>query len=172
MIKQLLGMALPPWVGPVAIVAGIAIFGGTCYIKGMAAVQEKWDTEAQVRKLTETIEYRRVETVIDRVMYQVVPQIRVVEKQGKDIVKKVHVYVPQEADNNCVINDGFVRLHEAARSGVQLPEDSAGTTDAASGVRLSDVGRVITINYTKFRKMKLQCQGLLDIVNSLPQETR
>lgn len=161
--------ALPAWVMPCAIAILFVTWSTFCFVKGMARVQEKWDQEQLVNKLTAAVEYQRVETVVERVRYEIVPQIRVVEKQAKTIVKKVPVYVPQEADSNCTVNNGFVWLHEEARSGVHVPHDSARIVDAAPGVGLADVATVVASNYGKFRTMKLQCQGLLDIVKSLPQ---
>lgn len=163
-------MALPAWVKPVGIILVIVSWSGFCFVKGMSHVQNNWDAQEKTRKLTERVEFMRVEKVVEHVKYTIVPQIQIVEKQGRDIIKKVPVYVPQEAADRCVINNGFVWLHEAARSGLQIPYDSGRVTDAAPGIGLADVGRTITVNYTKFRTMKLQCQGLLEIVKSLPQE--
>jgi len=138
----------------------------------MAHVQEKWDQEQAANKLAQAVEYVRVETIVDHVKYQIVPQIQIVEREAKTIVKKVNVYVPETAAAQCIINNGFVWLHEEARSGVQVPYDPARIAEAASGVGLVDVAKTVATNYGKFRTMKLQCQGLLEIVKSLPQEKR
>lgn len=161
--------ALPFWVKPLLLFLAIAAWSGTCYVKGMQHVQKRWDHEQAVNQLTQAVEFKRVETIVDRVVYQIVPQIRVVEKQGREIIKKVPVYVPQEAADRCVINNGFVWLLEEARSGVQIPYDPARIVDAAPGIGLADVGKIVSGNYNKFRRMRLQCQGLLEIVKSLPQ---
>lgn len=171
-IKSGLSMALPWWVKPLAVTFVIVSWSGFCYVKGIQRVEARWEAEQLASKLTQAIEYKRVETVLERVVYQYVPQIRVIEKQGREIVKKVPVYVPQEASDRCVINNGFVWLHEKARSGLSIPHDPARIADPAPGIGLADVGKTITVNYTKFRKMKTQCQALLEIVSSLPQEKR
>lgn len=166
---SLFSLALPAWVKPVGIILVIVSWSGFCYVKGMSHVQNNWDTQEKVRKLAERVEFMRVEKVVEHVKYTIVPQIRVVEKQGREIIQKVPVYVPQEAADRCVINNGFVWLLEEARSGVQIPYDPARIVDAAPGIGLADVGKIVSGNYNKFRRMRLQCQGLLEIVKSLPQ---
>ena len=111
MIKTLLSLgskALPVWVMPCAIAILFLTWSTFCFVKGMARVQEKWDQEQLVNKLTQAIEFRRVETVVERVKYQIVPQIQIVEREAKTIVKKVNVYVPETAAAQCIINNGFV----------------------------------------------------------------
>lgn len=167
--KLLQPLAWPAWVKPALYLALFVAYSATCFVKGMQYTDGRWEAETAAAKLVQATEFVRVESVIERVKYQIVPQIQVVEKQAKTIVKKVPVYVPETASAQCIINRGFVWLHEEARSGVHIPYDPERIADAAPGIGLADVARTVATNYGKFRTMKLQCQGLLDIVKSLPQ---
>lgn len=60
------------------------------------------------------------------------------------LIKKVPVYVPAAADRECSVNRGFVRLYNAAASGVSGgsggPDETAADNAAPSDVPLSTVG--------------------------------
>lgn len=74
-------------------------------------------------------------------------RIRIVTKT---LIKEVPTYVTPKADARCVVPDGFVRLHDAAAAGVELPAvpDRAGQPpDTPSGLELSSVGRTVVANY-------------------------
>lgn len=62
------------------------------------------------------------------------------------IVKEVPVYVTQQDDARCIINNGFVRLHDSAAKG-ELPPGPAGDDGAASITKLSTVSQTVTGNY-------------------------
>ena len=68
-----------------------------------------------------------------------VEQVKIVTVT-KTILKKVPVYVTKEADAKCVIPVGFVRLLDAAASGVPPVSDSSGkSNDDPAGTELSTV---------------------------------
>lgn len=65
------------------------------------------------------------------------------------LVEKVPVYVTAEADRDCPVPVGFVRLHNAAASGgpASLPVTPGGPVDTDSGVPLSAVAATVVANY-------------------------
>lgn len=75
--------------------------------------------------------------------------------------KEVKIYVTPEADANCTINLGFIRLHNAAASGsTDLPSvnDGEQSNDSPTKLALSSVGEVVAENYNRclleFEKIK------------------
>ena len=72
-------------------------------------------------------------------------------------IKEVTTYVNTGSDTNCIINDGFVRVHNAAATGQQIgsPSESDG---AASQVKLSLVASTVASNYEtclyEFKKLE------------------
>ncbi|AMR77308.1 hypothetical protein [Cupriavidus nantongensis] len=87
---------------------------------------------------------RKTDTVV---VTEYVDRVQVVKERGRDIIVKVPVYVPKEADDRCIVNAGFVRVHDAAAANVQLGDP--GDADAApSGIALSTVAATVAGNYT------------------------
>lgn len=104
--------------------------------------------------------------VRDRVVTQYVDRVNVVEKVGKTIIKEIPVYVTAEADRACAVPAGFVRVHDAAATGVP-PPGPAGAADAApAGIALSAVAGTVAENYTSCRAIREQLIGLQDYVRS------
>lgn len=77
------------------------------------------------------------------------------------LTREVVRYVPAAADAQCVVPVGFVRLHNAAATGVlSNPADPAGqSADAASGVALSAVGATVVYNYGACREDREALKG-------------
>jgi len=77
------------------------------------------------------------------------------------LTREVVRYVPAAADAQCVVPVGFVRLHDAAATGI-LPDASptAGeSADAPSGVALSAVGETVAENYGGCREDREALKG-------------
>ncbi len=82
------------------------------------------------------------------IVTQYVDRIRVVQERGATITREVPIYVTRQADAQCVVPRGFVRVHDAAAAGTDLPTP-AGSADAApSGLALSTVAGGVVDNYT------------------------
>jgi hypothetical protein len=66
------------------------------------------------------------------------------------LIEKVPVYVTPQTDRAFPLPWGFVRLHDAAASGDDLPATAAGSArpdDAASDVAASEAAAVVVANY-------------------------
>lgn len=105
-------------------------------------------------------------TVRDRVVTEYVDRVQFVEKRGATLIKEVPVYVSAKADAACTVNAGFVRLHDAAANGADVP--AAGPTGAAdeapSGIALSAVAETTVGNYTDCRANAEQLNQLQEYV--------
>lgn len=155
-----------PYLIWVKLGAMIAIVGAI-WFHGYRTCQNRWDAavlaeEAQV--LRETV---RVHDVSYQVVKQYVPKIEKVYIENKHVKETIPYLVPLAADNACVVNNGFVWLHNGAASGVPVPRDTPGISKAAPGVTLSGVADTVADNYGRFREMKTQCQGLVDWIQAI-----
>lgn len=73
-----------------------------------------------------------------------------IEYRTRTLIQKVQTYVPQAADDRCIVNRGFVLQHDlAARPDAAIPAAAAGggPVEAPSGVALSAVAETVTANY-------------------------
>lgn len=92
----------------------------------------------------------------------------------KEVVKYVDrdpiiqsVYVPLEVDNGCVINKGFVELHNKAVADADiasLQNTDINANKAPSKHKLSDVAKTITLNYYEYNQLKDQIIALQQTV--------
>lgn len=63
-----------------------------------------------------------------------------------DLLSKVPRYVTANSDRGCVVPRGFVLHHDAAWRGAAVPESPGGSVDTPSGIPLSRVATVNTVN--------------------------
>lgn len=86
------------------------------------------------------------------------------------IVKEVPVYVTKIADRKCVIPRGFVRLHDAAATGVPpVPDPAPGADDQPAGTDLAAVGTTVATNYGKYAALRQQFLDLKTWVTAQQQ---
>ncbi len=80
-------------------------------------------------------------------------------------IKEVRVLVPPKADAACVINTGFVQLHDSAAgepSAPALPDATGQPIDGPSTIALSDVAATVTANYGTYYQVRTQLIELQD----------
>ena len=143
----------------IAALAFVVISFATGLFTGRAQIQDKWNKatlEAEA-SLARVMAEQAKETV--KVVTQYVDRIQVVKVKGDTIIKEVPVYVTQKADSNCVINRGFVELHDAAANN-RLPVASRNLDEAAPGIKLSTVGATLADNYTRCHENAEQLRAL------------
>lgn len=152
---------LPGWAKWAACAALVAVVAGSGWLRGAAHVQAKWDAErAEAALVTLDLVRRQSSRTVEEVI-KYVDRVQVVRARAETIIKEVPVYVPVQADTDCVINRGFVRLHDAAARN-DLP-GAAGDPDAApSGVALSTVAATVADNYGTCHTIREQLTALQD----------
>lgn len=101
-----------------------------------------------------------VATVTTKIVTQYVPQIQVVHDKGATIVKQVKVYVPKILDARYQLPNGFVMLHDAAATGVPLPESASSVLAQPSPVAISTAADVIASNYQLCRTEREKYEAL------------
>lgn len=95
-------------------------------------------------------------------------EVRIVTRTVTQI-KEVPVYVPAKANAACVVNNGFVQLHNAGASGADdpsaaFPLPATQSVDSASGIELSTVAATVRENYGKCASNANELKGLQDWV--------
>lgn len=147
-----------PWklIGILAIVTA-ALVGGCQY--GAKRVTAQWDAErAQTEIKLQRLAAKQAQTTA-QVVTQYVDRVRVVKQRGADIVKEVKVYVPAQADADCTVPHGFVRLHDAAAEGV-VPDAPSLADAAPSAIALSTTVATVADNYGRYHAVAEQLKAL------------
>jgi len=86
-------------------------------IEGKAAVQALWDIQKKKDIQADLDESIRQAKETSEVVIKYVDRVRIIKEKSKTIVREVPIYVDAKADADCIVNNGFVVLHEAAIAG-------------------------------------------------------
>lgn len=157
-----------------AALATVILFALVVWQMGYKAAQRD-AKELEAKQLGQAFEQgREFGTVRDRVVTEYVDRVQIVEKRGATIIKEVPVYVSPKADAACAVNTGFVRLHDAAATGVDLPPtgNASAANDAPSGVALSAVAATNVANYTACNANAEQLSSLQILVREFQARQR
>jgi len=116
------------------------------FVKGKAHVQRQWDAERATLALAAAnqAQQQAVATVVEVIKY--VDKIKVVQGKTQTIIKEVPKYVTIQADADCVINAGFVRVHDYAAANT-APDGPRDTDAATTTLKLSTVAETVAENY-------------------------
>lgn len=157
---------MSPW----TILAGVLLLGGafglgyyeghkqeanvlTAYKETIAANQAKANAAVSKQKAESAI-------VTTKIVTQYVPQIQVVHDKGATIIRQVKVYVPISDNARYLLPIGFVRLHDAAASGMPLPAASSSVLAQPSPVGISTAASAIASNYQLCRTEREKYEAL------------
>ncbi|MEO6920514.1 MAG: hypothetical protein ABI171_16150 [Collimonas sp.] len=159
---------VPRWGYEVLIALVLVLaYGAYRHSAGEAVTQAKWDAEKREQATYVAKVADKQGQVLRQTVTQYVDREHVVRIQGETITKQVPIYVTAQNDTVCTINNGFVRLWNAANTGVQLPDIPAGTDGQASGVKLSDVETQHVAESTYARGLEVQLIKLQDAVSEV-----
>lgn len=154
--------ALAGWKG-YALVALIAFGGGYTVRDVMAQAGSAKAAKAEVRTVERVVYRERAAAdVTERIGTQAAARQAEIRYVTRTLVEKVNVYVTPEADRNCILPVGFVRLHDAAAAGEggALPEPAGESYDAPSGVACSAAAETIVGNYGDYTAVAGQLTDL------------
>lgn len=167
-LLKLLGGPLGSWIASATLLALVTLTAAlgvqTWRIDRLKAAPLKATAQAQARVIT------RIEKqgeITERAGEQAAARQAEIRTITRTIVKEVPRYVPQAADDRCIVPAGFVRLHDAAAAGVPPVPDPAGQSNgAAPGVALSDVAAVVADNYGTALETSAQLVALQDWIRA------
>lgn len=149
---------LKRWKWFVAATCAAGAFVGGGYL-GASHVSAQWAAEkAKSAAAAAKVEAKQVD-VSANVEASTIKAKAAVAQKAAVIIKKVPVYVTAKNDAACSINGGFVRVWNAANSGLSLP-DAPGVSDGqASGVVLSDVANEHARESEYTRQLEVTVEG-------------
>lgn len=128
-----------------------------------AARAEASQAHAHAKQLQGALTAARLDV---HIVTHYVDRVQIVHERGATLTRRIPVYVTAQADARCVVPRGFVRLHDAAAAGIDLPA-STGTADAvASGLALSAVAGTVVDNYTTCHATATQLTSLQEWVRA------
>lgn len=138
---------IPVWM--VQLVVGLGVLVGIFsfgWFSGADHVQKKWDKEhsQMAAAVAAQAQYQAEATVVEVVKY--VDRVKVVQGKTRTIIKEVPKYVTVQADADCVVPAGFVRMHDYAAAG-RVPEGPRDSDAAPAGIALSAVAETVAENY-------------------------
>lgn len=121
----------------IALLLGGAVW--FTYNAGQNSVQAEWDLEkaritAYIAELEAKSAIINTETVI-----KYVDRIKTVTAKGDTIVKEIPKYITVVDDSKCTINNGTIRVLDAAARQTDLPVAPGNTNANPSDVKLSEV---------------------------------
>ena len=139
----------------IALVLAVILSFYLAFSFGKTEERKAWEEKyAIAQQEIKTLE-AKAEIINEVVVTKYVDKIRYVDKVKIQTVKE---FITAEADKSCTINNGFVRVHDAAAGAITV---IASTTDAdPSPVKLSNVAEVIVDNYAEYNKAKVQLESL------------
>ncbi len=100
-----------------------------------------------------------------KIITQYVDRVRVVHDTTQVIQREIPTYVTPSTDRAFPLPVGFVRVHDAAATGV-LPGPAGDTDAAASDVTASHAADVIAANYGTCLEIREQLNAILDRVEA------
>lgn len=158
---------VPVWiiklVAAVVLAIGLFWFG---WSKGSDSVQAEWDADKVRVAALFAAEKERTAAVSVETITRFVDRVRIIKGKSETIIQEVPVYVTAQADADCTINNGFVRVHDAASAGT-LPPAPGDTDAAASAIKLSDVGQTVAENYGLYHEVAAQLEALQDWIKGV-----
>ena len=122
--------------------------------------------QLKVKELETTIAKQELAAaeVTTEVITQYVDRIKIVEGKTHEIIKKVPIYITKESDDKCVINNGFVILHDNAAKN-EVPESTGTANEDSSDVKLSTVAETVSQNYGTYYQVVEQLKSLQSWIN-------
>jgi len=104
-----------------------------------------------------------------KIITQYVDRVRVIHDTTHTLQREIPSYVTPATDRTFPLPVGFVRLHDAAATGVL--RGPAGATDAtASDVTASQAASVIAANYGTCLEIREQLNAVLDRLEATPTD--
>lgn len=137
--------------------AGILAFG--LFMVGAISNEDSWQLKIAELKTEIAKKELAAAEVTHEVITQYVDRVKIVEGKTHEIIKKVPVYITKESDDKCIVNNGFVSLHDYAAKN-ELSDSTGNINEGASNVKLSTIADTISQNYGTYYQVVEQLKSL------------
>lgn len=135
------------------------------YHRGELHERGKWEAVQAANNLYAAQAGQRRAEVTTRVVTRYVDRVRTLRGKSETITKEVPIYVTKTDDSRCIVNAGFVRLHDAAAAN-ELPGSARGSDEAPASIALSTVAETVTENYGTCHENAAQLGALQEWVRA------
>jgi hypothetical protein len=132
---------------------------GSFFIGGITN-ETKWQLKVKEMEAVVAKQELAAEKITNEVITKYVDRVKIVEGKTREIIKKVPVYITKESDDKCIINNGFVSLHDSSASQTKLSDSTGDVNEAASKIKLSDVATTVSQNYGTYYQVSEQLKSL------------
>lgn len=133
--------------------------------QAQSAMDDATQSKARAALLAAELDFAHL---TQRVVTQYIDRVTVVRERGQTIIKEVPTYVTPQADAQCPVPAGFVRLHDAAAANAVPDPGTPGSADApAPGITLSRIATTVAGNYTTCHETREQLIALQDWVTQM-----
>lgn len=163
-------MILPWWARALAVLfACVSVFLlGQLHGERVAGEKHNDYVSAQAAQSVKIVKAQAKVVIETQVKY--VDRIKKIYIKGETIEKQVPVYVTQTDNAACVINTGFVRVHDAAWSNT-ITGPTADTDREPAAVSLAEVAEADAFNATTCNTWREQALGLREFYQKLQEVT-
>lgn len=139
--------------------AGVMLISLGLFFKGKEQERIEWEAKMNEAKL-EIASLQALSAEVNTVVLtEFYPKIRYVDRVQQQVVKE---FITVKADNACIVNNGFVRLHDSIVSQVLIKPEPV--DEEPSDVKLSDISAVVKDNYSACHRTAIQLKTLQDWV--------
>lgn len=155
-----------PVPGTVYIVAAAFVAGAFVTYKVM-----DWKHDAELLrevKVAQQLE-RGLVKIVTKIEKKYIDRVVEIETKGITITNEVPVYVTKNDDSACVLNRGYVRVHDAAATNTH-PGPATESDRAPAGVDLSRAANVQTRNYQAYHVVAAQLAGCIEAYNEVKEK--
>ncbi|MBX9900797.1 MAG: hypothetical protein K2Y28_08445 [Burkholderiaceae bacterium] len=170
MFSQTLAMILPWWARALAVVfACVSVFLlGQLHGERIAGEKHIEYVSAQAAQSVKIVKAQAKVVVETQVKY--VDRIKKIYIKGEIIEKQVPIYVTQSDNAACVVNTGFVRVHDAAWTNT-IAGPAADTDREPVAVSLAEVAETEAHNATSCHAWREQALGWREFYKRLKEAT-
>lgn len=160
---------IPSHQKPLISMASVVLMLFSSYNLGILSEKRKYEYEiAQQKIYIAELEAKAAKETI-KIVTEYVDKVKIIKEKGEKIYEQVPVYISKESDDKCILPNGFVIMHDSAVRN-ELPESTGDANEEASGIKLSEATKTITLNYLKYHELVEQLTSLQSWVKKI-QET-
>jgi len=159
------------WIIPIEYKLGIQILSAFlltigAFFVGGASNEARWQLNVKEMESKVAQQEVRASEITTEVITKYIERIKIVEGKTHEIIKKVPIYITKKSDDECIINNGAIVLHDSSASQTEVPNTSGNINEEPSNVKLSEVISTVSQNYGTYYQVVEQLKSLQAWINN------
>lgn len=145
------------------IIAGLVLLAAlmfSCFMAGDHHVQKKWDAEKAAEQKQADFHQVQSDAWSDTTHNVYLHTVTEIKTKGDTIIREVPKYVTVKDDSVYAVNRGFIRVLNAAATGVPISEAPSGTDGSPAGIAISAIATHVAGNYEQCRLTAAQLTSM------------